>query len=341
MYKRQKQWKEWIKEDLTSLALCTIGTIGDRVPLRSDNRIIIAEGLRRIRDIDHPALSTLFEGLPKDPTVRDMYQGPIPLVYTCRSKGGANPFVEMVLNPPPYNELRKLWRDAREKSAEWQKSADMAFASVLESPNLGNEYINIVYLPDLAPGLPGVCASRWVNFAGKPCVVMGGRGEVKGECRAPYGYNLVEMLKSMGELFISYGGHKPAAGFSADESDVEKIVDRMKAFADAEWQGIPERCIEVDDEAAPWDIDDNIKRCLSMVGPYGEGMAEPLFFVHNVQLIEVMSDGITRWRGTKGDFEFLVRNENGKPIPKPHNTVCLLYKADRRGSFHLVDWKEE
>jgi single-stranded DNA-specific DHH superfamily exonuclease len=102
---------------------------------------------------------------------------------------------------------------------------------ILESIQGVRNYI-LVDLKEAPPRLLGYVASRLKDQFNVPVIVIGRRSknQVAAEIRAPKGFDSLDLLNELGDLFISYGGHKPASGFSMDVSHLPEFIEGVEAY---------------------------------------------------------------------------------------------------------------
>ena len=81
-------------------------------------------------------------------------------------------------------------------------------------------------------GVVGIVASKIVDKYYKPTIIMEEKdGIAKASCRSIEGYSIIDGLNSMKELFIKYGGHPGAAGFSIEAHKVDEFRKRINKHA--------------------------------------------------------------------------------------------------------------
>ena len=289
------------------LKLLAIATIADAVPLTGENRVIASIGLRELRKPAQPGLRALMDLADIDATrpisATDVGFRLAPRINAAGRMDVASDVVEMFLAKDPVlaRELaEKLHRlnDARrateaEALREIETRLDRMIASAEGLPGC-------VVLDD-APetegtetaswhrGVVGILASRVVDRTGRPALVMTHEdGEAYGSGRSVKGFHLLDALTSVhapDDLFSRFGGHAHAVGFSLPSSRVEELRARMHLYAKS--RAIDEEAtekMECDAELHLGEITPDLLAALELLGPFGNGNAEPLFISRGVRL---------------------------------------------------------
>ena len=134
----------------------------------------------------------------------------------------------------------------------------------------------VLFLEDLAGRALGAVATNLVAETARPAAVLVERdGQLLAELRAPEGIHLVDdVLSDMRGLLESWGGHRRAAGFSADPKRRGEIEGRLREALDVppdSTAGDPAPEAEV----RSGDIDGKLLRALAEARPFGKGNREP------------------------------------------------------------------
>jgi single-stranded-DNA-specific exonuclease len=110
-------------------------------------------------------------------------------------------------------------------------------------------------------------------------------GVAHGSGRSIRGFHLLEALESMRELFLRFGGHRQAAGFSLPAERVDELRRRFESYAQTQLSPedlVPEIPIDADLPFA--EITDPNMRWLDRLEPYGYGNPEPVFAARGLTL---------------------------------------------------------
>jgi single-stranded-DNA-specific exonuclease len=228
-----------LKSDEPNLAdllpLVALGTIADVVPLDQNNRILVHQGLARIRaGRAQPGIAALFRVADRDPrraTARDLgfVLGPrlnaagrltdMALGIECLVTADAGQALVMAA------ELDRLNRERRTIEAGME---DAAFAA-MESQDPGDRRTLSLFDPSWHPGVVGIVAGRVKDRYHRPAFAFarGNPGEIRGSGRSIAALHLRDALVrvdvSEPGLILKFGGHAAAAGLTLREADFERF----------------------------------------------------------------------------------------------------------------------
>ena len=186
------------------LDLAAIATVADVVPLLDENRIIVAEGLKRIEGSVRPGLRALLRVSATNPPLRADH-----LAFRIGPRLNAAGRLESA----DIAEQLLLTRDVEE--AEGRADFDTSRVLVVS----GEEW---------NPGLIGLTAGRLCERYHRPVVALSVSGDTAtGSCRSVPGVNIFEMLKACGDLLERFGGHAQAAGLTLRTENIEAFREKL------------------------------------------------------------------------------------------------------------------
>lgn len=271
------------------LDLVALGTVADLVKLDANNRILVEQGLRRIRaGIGSAGILALLEVAGRNPqkaTAQDLgfYVGPrlnaagrlddMTLGIQCllaEAAGSAQVLAQT---------LHGLNAERRNIEADMHDSALANLGDV----DVTNRYSISLFEPGWHQGVVGILASRLKEKYHRPAIIFAdaGDGLLKGSGRSVPGLHLRDALdlvsKRQPNLVVKFGGHAMAAGLSIRQSDFTR-------FADAFEQVLSEWMTEEDLEAV-METDGSLESSLMGLetarvlayGVWGQGFPQPLF----------------------------------------------------------------
>ena len=270
------------------LDLVALGTVADVVRLDANNRILVAQGLARIRaGRARSGVLALFEAAGRDH--RQASAGDLGFVVGPRLNAAGRledmtVGIECLLAPdlvaarPLAVQLDGYNRERRELEAQMR---DEALALVEGSEAAGV----CVYAAAWHEGVVGLVASRVKDRLHRPSFAFAPAGEpglLKGSGRSIPGLHLRDALAAVDALhpglIARFGGHAMAAGLSLAEQHYEafaKAFDRhCQAQLDAE--ALHQR-LETDGELATGELCLQTAQALEQGGPWGQGFPEPRF----------------------------------------------------------------
>ncbi|MFQ5904993.1 MAG: DHH family phosphoesterase [bacterium] len=283
--------KQWLDSRGDILGLAVLGTISDKVPLVDENRILVSFGLKALMDSKRPGIKAIREKaeehLDKVPTATEIVRLTVQILSSGRSQTGVNQSCELLLTENQ-DKAEDFVQALLKGSQKWQSEAKKAY--VKASRSLGPVSSNkiLVVVDEEAPCyLLGYCASRLKEDHTKPVVAIGFRGNVAiGECRGPNGFDFVDCLKSCGRLFIDYGGHKQAAGFSASRDRIAELQEAFDSYAanNVTDDTIQRPILWIDCEFPLSEMGPELAEEITRLAPFGEGNPQPLFISRKARL---------------------------------------------------------
>lgn len=272
------------------LDLVALGTVADLVKLDENNRILVEQGLRRIRaGVCSYGITALLKISGRDPVkaaaqdlgfyvgprlnaagrLDDMTQG-----IQCLLAGTAMEAMQIA------QQLHALNLRRRDIEASMQDSASIA----LDDIEMENQFSISMFQPDWHQGVIGILASRIKERHHRPVIAFAeaGDGLIKGSGRSIPGLHLRDALdllsKHQPHLILKFGGHAMAAGLTIRGNDFELFKHGFEAvvrslITEADLESV----LEVDGSLSNDDMTFQTAKLLeSQV--WGQGFAPPLFY---------------------------------------------------------------
>jgi single-stranded-DNA-specific exonuclease len=271
-------------------ALAALGTVCDLAPMVGENRELVRAGLEALARTTRPGLRALAAaaGASLGDATPDLCGWVLgPRINAAGRMDHASLALELLLAPteaealPLAQQLDALNRERREETAAAQEEL-----RTLLSEEERAAPIVIAASPTIAAGIVGPLASRLVDEHGRPAIVMQlVDGEGRASCRSIPGFDITALLRRNEGLFLRYGGHRAAAGFSIDAERLPEL--RRALLADAAERLDLEALaptIEVDAALPLEQAQAELMRWLARLGPHGVGNAVPTFVAPGVRI---------------------------------------------------------
>ncbi|HAS6931872.1 single-stranded-DNA-specific exonuclease RecJ [Vibrio parahaemolyticus] len=274
--------------------LVALGTVADVVPLDENNRILVHQGLQRIRaGKARPGIQALIEVAKRDArrlVASDFGFALGPRINAAGRLDDMSFGVELLMCNNIHaarrmaSELDGL-NQTRKEIEEGMKQEAMAFCERLQfGENSELPYGLSLFQRDWHQGVIGILASRIKEKFHRPVIAFadGGEGTIKGSCRSIPGLHMRDALDFIDTqnpgLIIKFGGHAMAAGLTIKEQDFERfsrLFDEVvkKELDEAALKGV----ILTDGELKPEDFSMHIAEQLRAGGPFGQAFPEPIF----------------------------------------------------------------
>ncbi|EGQ7946721.1 single-stranded-DNA-specific exonuclease RecJ [Vibrio parahaemolyticus] len=274
--------------------LVALGTVADVVPLDENNRILVHQGLQRIRaGKARPGIQALIEVAKRDArrlVASDFGFALGPRINAAGRLDDMSFGVELLMCNNIHaarrmaSELDGL-NQTRKEIEEGMKQEAMAFCERLQfGENSELPYGLSLFQRDWHQGVIGILASRIKEKFHRPVIAFadGGEGTIKGSCRSIPGLHMRDALDFIDTqnpgLIIKFGGHAMAAGLTIKEQDFERfsrLFDEVvkKELDEAALKGV----ILTDGELKPEEFSMHIAEQLRAGGPFGQAFPEPIF----------------------------------------------------------------
>jgi single-stranded-DNA-specific exonuclease len=264
------------------LDLVALGTVADWADLGSANREWVVQGLSRVARGDRPSLSIMRRalGIGPDGVFRVRKASRLANAFAAvASSDGASPGLNALLGRATWagdvDDLVKA--RLRQEHAE-DEAVEIGWAAA-RAQGVPDGAPAVILLPGLASRLLGKVATDLVLRTDRPAAVLTeSEGRISGELRSPEGGHLVEILGGLRELFSSWGGHRLAAGFSAESAQRDGILAGLEAAFSAA-PAAPALRVAPDAEIRRRDINLLFSQSLRAAMPFGKGNAAPVFRV--------------------------------------------------------------
>ncbi len=271
------------------LDLVALGTVADVVMLDRLNRILVGQGLRRIRaGRMQPGVRALFDVAGRDPSRASAYElGFVvgPRLNAAGRLADMSVGIACLLAPddrtaaPLAGQLDQLNRERRSVEATMQAQA----LDGLESTVAEDQYTISVYRPDWHQGVIGIVASRLKDRFHRPAIVFarGGDGQLRGSGRAIAGFHLRDALDLVAKrapgTIKRFGGHAFAAGLTLAEDALPRFMAEFEQVARERLSSSAlRRTLETDGELGAAELTLALARDIAEE-VWGHGFPAPLF----------------------------------------------------------------
>lgn len=272
--------------DLKSwLDLVALGTIADVAPLDGDNRALVRAGLGVLAEARRPGVRALIELAKLDAgralTAEDVAFRLAPRINAPGRMGSPDLALALLLAGSDV-EARGLAARIEQLSVERKTEQERLIAEAeaeIEREGWGSERAIVVGHHGWNHGLVGIVAGRLADRYRKPVAVVGFEGERgRGSVRAPAGSRLVDVLSSVSDVLVRYGGHQAAAGFEVETGRFAELRTRFAESVEKWSMGSPSSSASSLGEVTRLCPEDELTRVvedLERLEPCGEGNPAP------------------------------------------------------------------
>jgi single-stranded-DNA-specific exonuclease len=280
------------EDDLARLELVGLGTIADLMPLRNENRIIVKRGLQALNARPRPGLAELLEKLGLSGKLIGAVEAAwqiTPVINAAGRMGSAPTAVKLFLEESPQERAKlaeALIAMNQERRRLGSEGWDRLYPLARESLAKHNEKLIVVGDEGVHRGITGVLASKVTNVFSVPAVVASFQadGTVVGSVRSARGFDIGAFLEASAELFIDYGGHDAAAGFSLKAADWPEFCRRAEGYSAAIELEDAEEILEIDAELPHEYLRNDFPKFVARFEPFGEQNSPLVFMARNVAI---------------------------------------------------------
>jgi len=292
----QKMDPENIEKLKWSLDLVAIGTVGDCVPLLSENRVLVKYGLvvlsktRRVGLLEMFKVGRIKIGENDFPDTRKIAFQVAPRINAAGRMDHANFAYNLILEK---NRVKAcdLALEIEDKNQKRQKITSEIVREVrilAEGPFKDKELI-FAENEHWPIGVLGLVAGKITEEFHKPAAVFQKQpAEFVGSLRSIPQINIIEKIEECAELLKKFGGHSQAAGVTLKQENFHLFCEKFSRLIAQELGGkkiFP--AVEIDLEITSRDINWELLMEIKKMEPFGKENEEPVFLVRNLKIQEI------------------------------------------------------
>lgn len=275
--------KEKAEEYLENVAFATIGDI---MNLTGENRILVKEGLKRIRETKNVGMNALIQACGIEKSAIDAYHFGF-ILGPCINASGrletAQKALELFFETNP-NEATKIAQELvilnEERKTLTLEGVELA-KKQYEENGYENDKVLVIYLPNVHESIAGIIAGRIRECYYKPTFVLtDAESGAKGSGRSIEEFSMYEEMCKCKDLFTKFGGHPMAAGLSLPKENIDAFRTKINEVVSDESAWVEKVKIDVPMPISYTSFD--LVRELECLAPFGKGNAKPVFADRNV-----------------------------------------------------------
>ena len=270
-----------------------IATVCDVVDLIDENRIFVKNGLEMLNNSKNIGINALKKacGL-EDKEITAYHLGFV--IGPCLNASGrldsAKKGLELLLmeDDEEAKNLAQEIVDLNDARKHMTKEGVDRAINIIDSTDINNDNILVVYIPDIHESLAGIVAGRVKEKYNKPTIILTKSEEgVKGSARSIEEYNMFEGLLACKELLDKFGGHPMAAGLSLQEDKVDELRIALNNKCELTDEDLT-RKIMIDSSLPLEYLNLHLIEELNVLEPFGKGNAKPVFGVRDAKITRAM-----------------------------------------------------
>lgn len=282
------------------LALATIGTIADLVPLTGVNRSMVKFGLEALSQTKRVGVLALM----KDAGIVQDAVTPYSISHMIAPRINAMGRIEHAIDA-----LRLLCTKDAEKAAmlaqvlgmtnkQRQQMTEDSTVFAKDLLKSLKEHKKLIFVSDASfnQGIIGLVAGRLVEEHYRPAIVLAvGEMVSKASARSIKGFNIIEAIRSAQDLLVDAGGHPMAAGFTVETKNIEKLKNHLEKFADELLtEELLTRSLHIDVQIPLSAVTEKLWNAIRQLEPFGIGNPEPVFATKQVLIKDAKIIGATK-----------------------------------------------
>ncbi|MFZ5819493.1 MAG: single-stranded-DNA-specific exonuclease RecJ [Chloroflexota bacterium] len=272
------------------LDLVALGTVADLAPLVGENRFLVRQGLRRMRETQRQGLFSLAN-------VSDIQIARVNAVdigFRLGPRLNASGRLESALASYELLTTKDVFRagqlaqqlDVQNRERQRLTREIQAQAEALALAEDPDAWLLFAAHESFNPGVVGLAASRLTETYYRPSIVAHRDAHTtRGSCRSIPEFHITDALDQCVDLLVRHGGHAAAAGFTVENSKLDELVSRLKSIAREKLSGQDLRpTLTADAEVALKDVRPELLNHLKYLEPTGYGNPDAIFVARGVKV---------------------------------------------------------
>ena len=270
------------------LALASIGTVADLVPLIGPSRSIVYHGLAAFLKVKRHGIRAIIKQAGIEEKVITPYEIGFVIAPRINAVGRLTHAIDALrlLCTKSDDKAKMLASQVGDVNKERQDLVEQAVKEAMDyvekllvkSKNK-LPLLLIVVNPNWNEGIIGLIASKLTEKYNRPTIVMTKSGnDWKGSARSFNSFHLTNFLRSQSKYMLGVGGHKLAAGFSVEDKYKDILINKLENEAKKILKEEDlERSIEVDIHIPLSKIKISLAKDIEVLAPFGMGNPHPKF----------------------------------------------------------------
>lgn len=275
--------------------LLSVATIGDVMPLISENRSIVKCGIAKMKRNCCVGIGALMgvSGVEKGSmSAGKISYAIVPRINAAGRMGSADKALELLLSDNMLEAL-KIANFLDEQNAQRQNTEKQILAEAIEKIEaFGYQHDRVIVVSgsNWNLGVVGIVAARITERYGKPSFVISFEdGEAHGSGRSISGFSLYDAMNNCSEHLTKFGGHELAGGISLLEEKIEDFRKAINAYAKTLEFTPP--VLNLDCRINPAGMSLEMAEAIKLLEPFGNANPAPVFGVFNVTLSRITPIG--------------------------------------------------
>ena len=341
------------------LDLVAIGTIGDIVALKEENRIVVRFGLQKLQQSAFPGLQALVKTCRLEDKAINSFDISYRLAPRINASGrlaDASLPLDLLISDNP-TACQTIVSRLNALNTERQNIERQITIEAEKQAHLQKDHnVTILYDPNWHYGVVGIVAGKISRKMNRPCIVFTKEnGFAKGSGRSVPGINLIKILQPCSEFLCEWGGHPMAAGITLKEEDIPAFQAALEESVanNVTEEGPPEISLKITSWLEHNVIGERFLHELEAFQPFGEHNPEPIFALKDIILTnppEIFAKNSYRLSfplKTGSWLSGIAWQKAHKPFPTftPHNVACKFSRTVQKDhgmiQAEIIDWQKQ
>ena len=280
--------------------LVAIGTIGDVVPLKEENRCFVKAGIQLINSDSRIGIAALRKAACNSDNMlcaNDIAFQLCPRINAAGRMDHAAKALELLICDDYELAQEKAVQLNIENSHRHEVEKNILNdirLKVEKCPSLVEDRVIVIDGKGYHHGVVGIVASHIVSYYGKSAIIIGvdeNSGEGTGSARSVADFNIFDAISSCKDLLLHFGGHPLAAGLGIRSEDIPEFRRRINEFAKEKYPVMPVEVLKLDIKLSPFYLDTELVDSLSALEPFGADNSQPVLGLFNMQLENMLPIG--------------------------------------------------
>jgi single-stranded-DNA-specific exonuclease len=272
--------------------LVAIGTIGDMVPLKEENRILSIHGIKVIREGKRVGLKTLSDVSrirSKSIDSDDIGFRLIPRINAAGRLSHARICVDHLTSAERVSSIKTstILDNLNKKRQKIEHEIVVDINKKIEKDRkLLNKKILILWDKDWNPSVLGIAASRLARKYSKPTILISSLNDpFVGSCRSIASINIHDILSKHSHLLVKFGGHSMAAGVTVRKNEIDEFKESVESYMESNFSMDDfQKSVTIELPISLKEITFKLAKEISRLRPFGTDNPEPLFSCDNLKV---------------------------------------------------------
>ena len=281
------------------LEVVTLATICDIVPLIDENRIIVKNGLKLMKEGKNLGLRELIKvcGIETSKIGSSHIGYSVGPRINASGRLGHSYLGVQLFTTDLEDEAKEIANILEAKNIERQMIESKMYKEaedvISSSESYKDDKVLVVAKEGWQHGIIGIVASKLTEKYYKPTILLTIEdGEATGSARSIKGFSIFDALVSCKDLMNKFGGHEQAAGLALNAENIEELRKRVNKIADYNLNkdDLIENIkveYELEEESATLDLVDNLHK----LEPFGLSNPSPRFIMRDLLLTNIYKMG--------------------------------------------------